>query len=201
MPKTYTFHVSLPGTGRAWRKIEMLADQTLNDLHHAILETYGWDGDHLYSFFMSGEAWDRSSEYCLPEGVHPWGVDDFEEDEAELEWKDEDELDMSPEERETELRELFGDGWTLEEMETELKAFFEDFIAEEKANAPGDVRTTTIESLGLEIGKTFMYLFDYGDSWKFKVRVHDIDLNAPEDEYPKVVQSVGKAPSQYPDWD
>ncbi len=25
MPKTYTFHVSLPGTGRAWRKIEMLA--------------------------------------------------------------------------------------------------------------------------------------------------------------------------------
>ncbi|MDY6875911.1 MAG: hypothetical protein SWK90_06890 [Chloroflexota bacterium] len=31
--KTYTFHVSLPGTGRVWRKIEMRADQTLEELH------------------------------------------------------------------------------------------------------------------------------------------------------------------------
>lgn len=54
--KTYTFHVSLPGHGRAWRKIEMRADQTLEDLHFAIQEAYGWDADHLYSFFMSGRA-------------------------------------------------------------------------------------------------------------------------------------------------
>jgi len=34
--KTYTFHVSLPGTGRVWRKIAMRADQTLEELHFAI---------------------------------------------------------------------------------------------------------------------------------------------------------------------
>jgi hypothetical protein len=44
-----------------------------------------------------------------------------------------------------------------------------------------------------------MYLFDYGDEWRFKVRVHAIDEDAPEDvEYPRIVQSVGEAPEQYP---
>jgi len=195
MPKTYTFHVSLPATGRVWRKIEMRAEQTLQDLHHAILRSYGWGGDHLYSFFMSGEAWDRQSEYRLPEGVDPWGEPyDFNEGEEEL-------PELTPEEREANLREIYGDEMTLGEMEADIKAFWEEFIAKEKERGPGDVRTTTIESLGLEIGKTLLYLFDYGDEWRFNVRVHAIDLNAPEDEYPKEVQSVGQAPSQYPDWD
>ena len=195
MPKTYNFHVSLPGTGRVWRKIEMLAEQSLQDLHHAILRSYGWGGDHLYSFFMSGEAWDRESEYRLPEGVDPWGKPyDFDEEEEEL-------PELTPEEREASLRKIYGDEMTLEEMEADIKAFWEEFITEEEKRGPGDVRTTTLESLGLEIGKTFLYLFDYGDEWRFKVRVHAIDLNAPEDEYPKEVQSVGQATSQYPDWD
>jgi len=59
--KTYTFHISLPGTGRAWRKIEMRADQTLEELHFAIQHAYEWDCDHLYSFYMSGKAWDEST--------------------------------------------------------------------------------------------------------------------------------------------
>jgi hypothetical protein len=143
--KTYTFHVSLPGTGRAWRKIEMRADQTLEYLHFAIQDAYEWDADHLYSFFMSGRAWDEDSEYTLPEG----------------EW---------------------------------------DEIPEEPSAGPGDVRTTTIESLGLKPRQEFMYLFDYGDEWRFKVRVHAINENAdPKAEYPRLVESVGEAPEQYPE--
>ena len=46
-----------------------------------------------------------------------------------------------------------------------------------------------------------MYLFDYGDEWRFKVRVCAINPDAPEDEYPRIVESVGKAPGQYPGWD
>jgi len=43
-----------------WRKIEMRADQTLEELHLAIQNAYDWDADHLYSFFMSGiGAWQR----------------------------------------------------------------------------------------------------------------------------------------------
>ncbi len=197
--KTYTFHVSLPGTGRTWRKIELRADQTLEDLHFAIQRAYKWSADHLYSFFMSGKAWDSSTEYALPEGYAPWGepLDDEEDEEDE-------EIELTPEEREQALRALFGggEGMTVEEMQAHVDTFWEEFLAEEEASRPGDVRTTTLEELKLKPKQEFLYLFDYGDEWRFKVRVHAIDEDAdPETGYPRLVESVGDAPSQYPDWD
>lgn len=39
--------------------------QSLHDLHLAIQTAFGWDNDHLYSFFMSGRAWDSASEYAM----------------------------------------------------------------------------------------------------------------------------------------
>ena len=189
---TYTFHVSLPGTRRVWRKIEMSADQTLEDLHFAIQDAYEWDADHLYSFFMSGKAWDESTEYCLPEGADPWGVplddEEFEEPLAP-------ELD---EEQRANALQLLAEqlGIPPEVSETLLATLVDPYAG------PGDVRTTTIESLGLTPGQEFMYLFDYGDEWRFKVRVHAINEDAdPEAEYPRLVESVGEAPEQYPDWD
>ncbi len=74
--KTYTFHVSIPGTGRVWRKIELVEDHTLEDLHWAIQEAFHFGGDHLYSFFMSGKAWDRSTEYAFPASAFEWDDDD-----------------------------------------------------------------------------------------------------------------------------
>lgn len=64
--KSYTFHVYLPDYPQTWRKIEMSSDQTLHELHLAILDAFGFDHEHPYSFFMSGEAWDEDSEYTLP---------------------------------------------------------------------------------------------------------------------------------------
>lgn len=65
----------------------------------------------------------------------------------------------------------------------------------------GDVRTTTIDSLGLEVGRAFGYHFDFGDDW-----LHQIDVTAIEDysgkgKYPKITKKVGKSPPQYPDED
>lgn len=157
--KTCTFHVSLPGTGRVWRKIEMRADQTLEELHLAIQGAYGWDRDHLYSFFMSGKAWDEATEYLLPEGVPPSG------------------------------------------RVIRMEAPWHRFFARQAGRGPGDVRATTLEGLDLEIGQTFMYLFDYGDEWRFKVRVHAVNPDAPVADYPRVVESVGEAPEQYPRWE
>ena len=110
----------------------------------------------------------------------------------------------TPEEREQALRMLFGDAdATLEEMEAALDRFWEQFLAEEAESGPGDVQTTTIEELDLEPEQEFMYLFDYGDEWRFKVRVHAIHPDAPEGDYPRIVESVGEAPEQYPglDWE
>jgi hypothetical protein len=196
--RTYTLHVSLPGTGRTWRKIELRAGQTLEDLHFAIQRVYEWDADHLYSFFMSGKAWDESSEYALPEGATPLGDFLYEEEENE------EELTLTPEEYEEALRTLFdgGEGMTVEEMQARVDAFWEDFLAEEEAFGPGDVQTTTLDELNLKPKQEFLYLFDYGDDWRFKVRVHAIDENAdPDAEYPRLVESVGESPPQYPDWD
>ena len=119
--KTYTFHVSLSGTGRTWRKIELRADQTLEDLHFAILRAYEWSADHLYSFFMSGKAWDSSTEYALPEGYDPWGepLNDEEDEEDEG-------IERTPEEHEQALRTFFGggEGMTVEEMQTQVDVFW-----------------------------------------------------------------------------
>lgn len=79
-------------------------------------------------------------------------------------------------------------------------AFREKILAEEY-EGPGNVQTTTLEELDLQPKQEFLYLFDYGDGWRFKVRVYAINPDAPEGEYPRIVESVGEAPEQYPDWE
>lgn len=203
--KTYTFHVSLPGTGRVWRKIEMLADQTLEQLHHMIQEAFDFDDDHLYSFFMSGKAWDRKTEYCLPDDYDPLGF--FTDEPPEDEEIEEENLDMEfdPQNPEAYLKFMFGDDAdALEKARQTLEnPLFQQIAAhlDEMYAEPGDVRVTKLDDLGLKIGKTFMYLFDYGDEWRFNVRVHHINFDAPEGDYPKIVQSVGDPPPQYPVYD
>lgn len=273
--KTYTFHVGLPGHGRMWRKVELTAEQTLADLHLAIQQAFAFYNDHLFSFFMSGRAWDTASEYCLPEGMGPWRGDwDEGEEESVLVLKNgiwteipseelTDEYDVargvpssppnaeeaqnSQESIETgtfrpallasldlpadfELPEDYKLGQdifgmldlvqrlknkplqTLTEAEKLIFLYIGEMALEFMQGPvdfsaflppePGDVRTTTLESLALTKGQTFLYLFDYGDEWRFKVRVHAINEDAPDDaEYPRVVQSVGQAPAQYGGWD
>src|SRR3954470_10288627 len=45
-------------------RIVLGGQQTLEELHQAIQTAFHFDFDHLYSFFMSGRAWDSSSEYA-----------------------------------------------------------------------------------------------------------------------------------------
>lgn len=63
----YRFLVTLEWEEPVWRRIELRADQTLADLHYAIQDAFEWDDDHLYAFFLSGKAWDDSTEYGMPE--------------------------------------------------------------------------------------------------------------------------------------
>lgn len=245
MVKTYMFKVLLPGQGECWRKIEMMDDQTLEDLHFAIQDAFEFDNDHMYSFFMSGKAWDKKTEYSLPEGEGPWGgmmwigaddqlpdngvllddeVDDAEDLPEKLDLdeflRDEiGEMTPDPQERETllqtmkviieaddktfdklmrEMRKEMGNDGLLMMMQLRmLRGMWQDMVKDIER----DVRTVTIESLNLRARKKFLYLFDYGDEWRFTVLVDSINKNAPEGEYPKIVETVGKAPPQYPNWD
>ncbi len=51
----------------------------------------------------------------------------------------------------------------------------------------------------LEEGQKFLYIFDFGDEWRFQCRVLGIKEEICEE--PSVVRSVGEPPEQYPDYD
>jgi hypothetical protein len=55
--------------------------------------------------------------------------------------------------------------------------------------------------LGLLVGQKMLYLFDYGDNWKFKIDVLGIDPDAKPKQDFELVKSTGKPPKQYEDWD
>jgi len=71
-PPIYTFRVRLrggfaapPGAPEVWREIAVAANQTLADLGGAIPAAFDFDDPHLWSFFLSGKAWDKATEYAL----------------------------------------------------------------------------------------------------------------------------------------
>jgi hypothetical protein len=71
----------------------------------------------------------------------------------------------------------------------------------EKNPAAGRVDQATIESLGLAVGRSFGYWFDFGDDWWHQINVEAIEDKAPRGRFPKVTKQVGKSPPQYADED
>jgi hypothetical protein len=65
----------------------------------------------------------------------------------------------------------------------------------------GDASQTTIDSLRLKVGRSFGYLFDFGDDWQHQINVEAIEDKMPQGHYPKVIKRVGKSPPQYADED
>ena len=66
------------------------------------------------------------------------------------------------------------------------------------------VYDTTLESLyPLEKNRKLFYLFDYGDSWLFKISKNRKKPHPPEGrkKYPGIIEVKGKAPEQYPEWE
>lgn len=67
-----------------------------------------------------------------------------------------------------------------------------------------EIYNVTLENLyPLEKRKQLFYLFDYGDHWLFKISKSRKKPQDPVDgvKYPRIIESIGKNPEQYPDWD
>jgi len=64
--RSYVLRVNHRSLPEVWRDLELAEDNTLEDLHLLIQQAYHWWDDHLYSFFLSGEAWDDESEIGSP---------------------------------------------------------------------------------------------------------------------------------------
>jgi hypothetical protein len=56
----------------------------------------------------------------------------------------------------------------------------------------------TVGESDLAIKDEMLFTFDYGDNWEFKVRLESIDTSPSKVRRAKVIESVGKAPEQYP---
>jgi hypothetical protein len=77
-----------------------------------------------------------------------------------------------------------------------LPGAFEVDLGEENPPA-GRVDRTSIDSLGLEVGRSFGYWFDFGDDWWHQINVEAIGDKAPAGKFPRVTKRVGKSPPQY----
>jgi catechol 2,3-dioxygenase-like lactoylglutathione lyase family enzyme len=68
MPQqTYVFRAELVGFEGVRRTVTVRDDLTLVDLHYALQSAFGWDDDHLYSFWLDGDFWgDEDGRYMHP---------------------------------------------------------------------------------------------------------------------------------------
>jgi hypothetical protein len=64
------------------------------------------------------------------------------------------------------------------------------------AGSSGRSAAIRLDHLGLAQGRRIAYVFDFGDEWRVRLRVHDVvaDDGHPS---PRVLQAVGAAPPQY----
>jgi Plasmid pRiA4b ORF-3-like protein len=69
------------------------------------------------------------------------------------------------------------------------------------AKPAGDVKRTTIGTLGLKVDDAFGYWFDFGDDWWHQINVVAIEEKIGQGKFPKVIQQIGESPPQYVDWD
>jgi hypothetical protein len=61
--------------------------------------------------------------------------------------------------------------------------------------------TVELGTLPLQPGQSMSLVYDFGDSWHFDVKLERIDPPGSMKKVTKVIESHGKAPKQYPDWD
>jgi hypothetical protein len=58
----YRFRVILDAEEDVFRDIEIMADNTLEDLHNVILQSFGFDGTEMASFYISDDDWNQGEE-------------------------------------------------------------------------------------------------------------------------------------------
>jgi len=58
-----------------------------------------------------------------------------------------------------------------------------------------------IGDLGLAKGQVILYLFDYGDMWRFRVKLEEIRTEGTKPGEPDIIDSKGESPDQYESFD
>lgn len=61
----YRFRVILDVESDVFRDIEIESESNLEDFHNAIVQSFGFDGNEMASFYKSDEDWHQGEEYSL----------------------------------------------------------------------------------------------------------------------------------------
>lgn len=228
MANIYVFKVTLTDwearvRGYPYRVLAVRETGSLYDLALSINRAFGFDFDHAFGFFDNlKNPYNARERYEL--------FVDLEEDLDEGELEDafnaalEEEFgDVSEAERlelEATIKEMqrLTEGMDPDEArEALIAATLQDVPEEDKDVARGllesvlelpdedepesrSVKNTPVSD-AFKKGKKLLYLFDYGDEWRFIVQCKRIEEAEPKKRYPKVLESVGDAPEQYPEWE
>ena len=75
---------------------------------------------------------------------------------------------------------------------------FVDVGEEPLSSASKGVKKIKINQAFKSAGQKMLFLFDYGDEWRFVVEVKEIKQSEKWDLKPVILESIGKAPLQYP---
>ncbi len=80
------------------------------------------------------------------------------------------------------------------------KKIYELFVdaGEEASPTAQGVKKTKISQVFVSPGDKMLFLFDYGDEWRFRVELKEIRKTEERESEPVIMESSGKAPVQYP---
>lgn len=126
----FVFRVSLR---KVWRRIAISSESSLDVLVGCVLDSFGFDNDHLYQFTYRDE---------------------------------------------------FGATITIADPRCGEGPFTDEEL---------------IGELPLTPGQSMALLYDFGDSWRFDVKLESIEPPGAKRKLPKVLEEHGEAPEQYPD--
>ena len=94
----------------------------------------------------------------------------------------------------------FGFYDNVEHYHDSKKAFelFADIGEEPLSPTTKGLKRTQLRSVFKRPGERMLFLFDYGDGWRFSVELKDIRQAETRDLKPVILKRVGTAPEQYP---
>lgn len=215
----YTLKVTLTDwqartRGHPQRVLAVPADTSLYDLAFEINESFDFDFDHAFGFFDNlKNPWRADEQYELfNDGeLEDEGAMVLAELEEELEQLSKEEMaqvdalsELPPDEAKKKLIEMSLKDVPPEDraaaqffLESMLDEVLDEALGAEDGAAPKGVKSVAV-SEAFEKGKKLLYLFDYGDEWRFVVECKKIEPN-DGGKYPRMLESKGEAPEQYPD--
>ncbi len=82
----------------------------------------------------------------------------------------------------------------------DAKKVYELFVdaGEEASPMAQGVKKTKISQVFIKPSEKMLFLFDYGDEWRFTVELKEIRKAEEKESEPVILESAGKAPMQYP---